>query len=749
MFLSLSLLAPILGAPPQEPGGAEFVFLDKHRKPFRHSPEVDKAFALAAEEWQGVLLDDVTIYVLTTFQELDSEKGLGGWKREFMEYPAEDIYEALRGDSSSPNDRRALRVMPIPGEAQVVAGRDGNSRRVFSLNAWTTSRSGEYRQRRINTLSVTPAQAKALYMVPHDEAGFDITINMNSDIHWDMDPSDGIESGHFDLVGTIAHELGHGLGFFSGLDSPMYLMQPDRVFSILDLYRFNNAGAESDRKLRWDLGRGGNPVLALEDGRVPLGTLSDGIEYEAGHWQDEESAGSYLGLMSPEPSRGIAASFEKLDLTAIDMLGWEVEGMMDRAPKREMMLDGQLLRSPKMEERRAEALNTWFRDAPDWALGGIVLIAFGKRWHPVGLESFITALDSKDSYLNAYAIEGLLATDEEMLPSLMSKDLVDVLIGKSLKNKHDHFTDRVITLLHRGLPQAQVTKASGWKRWWRLNEESYLPGEWNLPPLPLGAEESQDSVAQGFVERAFDLYAAGMELVIVIDATGSMQNAIDASVGALEDFSAIMEGISPKFRMGLVEYRDHGDMKNGAKIVEPLSSKVDKIRKRLSRVTASGGGDYPEAVLSGLLAAFEKKMGWKRDTNKLLVVVGDAPPHQRTMEDLLDLVREANEAPFGEESNGRGKGGSDTHRGVRPFVTSAIGVGGGSVEATTRNRFVKIAEAGGGAYSEVLTAAGGGDSASVEIAEHILSLSFGSRWRNQMHDLVRIYMRYRDVGFFK
>ena len=92
MFLSLSLLAPILGAPPQEPGGAEFVFLDKHRKPFRHSPEVDKAFALAAEEWQGVLLDDVTIYVLTTFQELDSEKGLGGWKREFMEYPAEDIY---------------------------------------------------------------------------------------------------------------------------------------------------------------------------------------------------------------------------------------------------------------------------------------------------------------------------------------------------------------------------------------------------------------------------------------------------------------------------------------------------------------------------------------------------------------------------------------------------------------------------------------------------------------------------------
>lgn len=753
MLLSISLLAPLLGALPQKPGGTEFVFLDKHRNAFKHTAEVEKAFELAAKQWQAVLLDDVTIYVQVTFQEMDSEKGLGGWKREFLEFPAEDIYEALREDSSSPNDRRALRVMPIPGDAQVVTGHDGKGRRVFSLNAWISSRTGEYKQKRINTLSVTPAQAKALYMVPHDEEGFDITIKMNSDIRWDMDPSDGIESGYFDLVGTIVHEIGHGLGFFSGIDSPMYLMQPDKAFSVLDLYRFNDGAEEDEGKPRWDLGHGGNPVLALEDGRVPLGGLSNGEEYEAGHWQDEKSAGSYLGIMSPEPFRGIAASIEKLDLVTIDMLGWEIEGQMDRAPKREMMLDGQLLRSPKMEKRRAEALNTWFRDAPDWALSGIVLTAYGKRWHPVGLESFIAALDSKDAYLNGYAIEGLLATDEKMLPSLMSKELVDVLISKSLKNKDDYFTGRALTLLQRGLPEAQVTKASGWKRWWKLNEEGYLPSEWTLPPLPLGAESSEESVAQGFVERAFDLYGAGMELVIVIDATGSMQGAIDASVEALKDFSAIMEGISPKFRMGLVEYRDHGDMKNGAKIVEPLSNKVDKIRKRLGKVTASGGGDYPEAVLSGLLAAFEKKMGWKRETNKLLVVVGDAPPHQGTMDDLLDLVREANQSPFGEDPSSiierNSKGSSGSKRGVRPFVTSTIGVGGAGVEATTRNTFVKIAEAGDGAYSEVLTAGGGADAASVEIAEHILTLSFGSRWRNQMHDFVRIYMQYRNAGFFK
>ena len=748
-MLSLLLALPLLGATLQEPGGAEFVFLDRHHKAFSASEEVLAAFEQAAQVWEKLLVDDVTIYVLTSFEALDSDKGLGGWKPEFLEFPIEDIYEALREDSSSPSDRRALRSMPIPGEATSIPGRDGTGRRVFTLNAWVTSRDGEYRQRSIHTLSLTGPQAKALVMIPADQEGGDMVLQINSDIRWDFNPSDGIEGGHFDLVGTLVHEIGHGLGFFSGVDSPLYVSQPESIFGVLDLFRFN----DSDGSKRWDLGRGGNPSLATEDGRKLLGDLCSDAELGAGHWRGSKEAGEYLGIMSVDELRGVVGSMMELDQVAIDLVGWEVRGQMDRAPKREMNKDGQLLRSPKMELRRAESLNQWFRDAPDWALSGIVLTAYGKRWHPIGLESFLAALGSKDIYLQAYAIEGLLNTDESMLPALMSPELIDVLISKSLRSKDDHFANRVLVLLQRGLPKAEATKASQWKRWWGQNKEGYLPAEWTLPALPLGAEESDESIAQGFVARAFDLYTAGMELVIVIDATGSMQGAIDASVEALQDFSAIMEGISPKFRMGLVEYRDHGDMKNGAQIAESLNKNVKKIRKELSKVNAGGGGDYPEAVLAGLEEAFSKKMGWKESANKLLVVVGDAPPHARTMDDILTLVREAYESPFGQDASGvlehQGGGKSGSKKGVRPFVTSTIGVGSNKVEETTRMTFTKIADAGGGAYSEVLTSRGGGGSASIEIAEHILTLSFGSRWRNQMHDFVRIYMEYRNAGSFK
>jgi hypothetical protein len=752
-MLSLLLALPLLGVTSQEPGGAEFVFLDSQRKPFEAPAEVLAAFEQAAHVWEEVLLDDVTIYVRTSYEELDSEAELGGWVPEFLEFPAETVFEAMREDSSSPHDRRSLRAMPMPTGVTVVPGPTGRGRKVFTLNAWLTNRNGEYFQQSIAQLSVTGAQAKALVLIPTDEEGWDMTLKINSDVRWDLNPNDGIKSGYFDLVGTLTREIGHGLGFFSGLDSETYLTRPGSVFGVLDMFRFNDASGT----MRWDLGRGGNPVFSNLDGRQPLAPFAADVTRGAARWRGGADSGSYLGIMIEGQMRSLAGSVLELDLIAFDVLGWEIKGFMDRAPKREMSKDGQLLRSPKMELRRAESLNQWYQDAPDWALAGIVLTAYGKRWHPLGVTSFIDALGSKDIYRKAYAIEALLNTDEAMLPSVVSAKLVDVLINKSLRVKDDYFANRVLLLLKRSLPGVEASKASQWKRWWKNNRESYVPSDWTVPALPFGAESSDESVAQGFVERAFDLYSAGVELVIVMDATGSMQGVIDASVEALQDFAGLMQGISPKFRMGLVEYRDHGDMKNGAKISEPLSKNIKKVQKELSKVRAGGGGDFPEAVLAGLQAAFSKKMGWQEPANKLLVVVGDAPPHDNNMEEILTLVQEAHDSPFGKKASsvlehrrdGKSRGKSGSKRGVRPFVTSAIGAGALQVHGLTRNAFAKIAEAGGGAYSEVLTAGEDGRAASVEIAEHILTLSFGARWRNQMHDFVRIYMQYRSAGTFK
>ncbi|MBK7264236.1 MAG: hypothetical protein IPI03_21390 [Rubrivivax sp.] len=46
----------------------------------------------------------------------------------------------------------------------------------------------------------------------------DAFVQFNSNYAFDHDRSNGIGSGQFDFVGIAAHEIGHALGFVSGVD---------------------------------------------------------------------------------------------------------------------------------------------------------------------------------------------------------------------------------------------------------------------------------------------------------------------------------------------------------------------------------------------------------------------------------------------------------------------------------------------------------------------------------------------------
>ena len=63
------------------------------------------------------------------------------------------------------------------------------------------------------------ANAKALGIVPGDAPGIDATITFNSSVSFDFDPSDGITPGTTDIIGVATHEIGHAMGFVSGVDT--------------------------------------------------------------------------------------------------------------------------------------------------------------------------------------------------------------------------------------------------------------------------------------------------------------------------------------------------------------------------------------------------------------------------------------------------------------------------------------------------------------------------------------------------
>jgi len=126
-----------------------------------------------------------------------------------------------------------------------------------------------------------------------------------------------------------------------------------------------------------------------------------------------------------------------------------------------------------------------------------------------------------------------------------------------------------------------------------------------------------------------------IEVVFVLDTTGSMSGLIDAAKEKIWSIANTMASAqtAPDIKMGLVAYRDRGD----AYITQtvPLSSDLDSIHATLMDFQADGGGDSPESVNQALDDAINK-ISWSQDQNsyKVVFLIGDAPPHLDYQDDI-------------------------------------------------------------------------------------------------------------------
>jgi hypothetical protein len=118
-----------------------------------------------------------------------------------------------------------------------------------------------------------------------------------------------------------------------------------------------------------------------------------------------------------------------------------------------------------------------------------------------------------------------------------------------------------------------------------------------------------------------------LDLAIVIDTTGSMGGLIQAAqrrlVALIDELATSAE---VKMRVGVVEYRDHPPQDTLVYRVHPLEGDRRRVETTINNLRAEGGGDAPEAVLDGVLAAC-RELDWRPHARRLGILVGDAPPH--------------------------------------------------------------------------------------------------------------------------
>lgn len=135
----------------------------------------------------------------------------------------------------------------------------------------------------------------------------------------------------------------------------------------------------------------------------------------------------------------------------------------------------------------------------------------------------------------------------------------------------------------------------------------------------------------------------GVDIVFVIDTTGSMGPTIQNVRSRLQELSEELSktSLGPRLAFGIVAYRDHRSNQgllpywfsekqtpsSYVTRVYPLRDDVASLVKDLKTMkTGGGGGDGAEAVVDGLQAAVHK-IAWRQYAQKVMILVGDQPPH--------------------------------------------------------------------------------------------------------------------------
>ncbi|MBI5607812.1 MAG: VWA domain-containing protein, partial [Deltaproteobacteria bacterium] len=135
----------------------------------------------------------------------------------------------------------------------------------------------------------------------------------------------------------------------------------------------------------------------------------------------------------------------------------------------------------------------------------------------------------------------------------------------------------------------------------------------------------------GAIARLLNSYkeVPDLDMALLIDATGSMSDDLAALRGAASSMLAQAFNRPGKTRVAVVYYKDAGgECPWVTRIESPFTEEKGAVAGAFARANIGCGGDEPEHVYAGIYKA-AAGLSWRPEAIKLLVVIGDAPPHEK------------------------------------------------------------------------------------------------------------------------
>lgn len=333
------------------------------------------SFQKAANFWNRTLTNNITINLDIGFANLGPNI-LGGARSSSTVLSVRDIYTGLASTGTTALDTIAVANLspldqngglrfrtnaPLPG---TLGGADANITR-FDGDGSANNLFLDANTANLRALGIGIDESNT-FRCSSSVSNADGCIDFSSTADFDFDPSDGIENGFIDFTGVAIHEIGHVLGFVSGVDTVDFVagnaqfsglnLNNFALFSVFDLFRYGNGfdPITGDRLLQLSANRAaffsingstpfnfGNPAEAEFANLATGAFVGDGNQ--ASHFKD--ASGEFIddsglclieerqiGILDPTaPSCGLAIVTSN-DLAAFDAIGYNLNFDILRNP---------------------------------------------------------------------------------------------------------------------------------------------------------------------------------------------------------------------------------------------------------------------------------------------------------------------------------------------------------------------------------------------------------------------------------